>query len=743
MSEYIKNDHQRILTIIGRGGGGKTALACCLLKSLEQGILPEGFGEIKVRGIVYLSEIGSHKVSFANIYSSLLQLLPSEISERLEILYRQPKISVGEKMRQMLDIFQEDKIIVLLDNFELFVNTESENLIDGDLKEALETILRAPHHSLKFIITTRTPARDLALIEPSRHNNLHLEEGLKSPFAENVLRAMDEDGRVGFKNASNEQLGRARELTLGYPRALESLYAIVSVDRYTSIEELLAVELPDTVVENLVGEAFSRLDSTAQKVMQALATYNRPVPPAAIDYLLQQHVPGINSSPILARLVSMHFARREAGRFYLHPVDREYAFNRIPEGVIGKRIGKGARSRIWDQYSLTLRAADYFIESRKPENEWKKLDDLNAQLSEFELRVIAEDYDNAATILFDFFEYLRAWGHYQLVLDLALSIEVELKNIIFRIQALTIIGIAYLNSGKTEIAHKYYIQGLNLAQQFDHRRLESALLTNLSNVHNELGDIVKSIEYSEKSLKLSREFEDESSEAVNLGNLGVSYSDLGEFEKAITLHKQALEIATRHGNKADISITFENIGDCLLGLDNPSEAINNYEKSIQIATELNFIETQCYARWGLSQAYLMESELEKALSFISEAKTYNAPRILHNIFTLQGIIHLRLNNVAESRKSFEIAVIRSNEIISATPNYYDAIDAKSLALCGIGLIVDKQYLISAKDCFLNSRKITNAAGIVKRVMRLFNELSICDSEGLLAEIRPIAEGKMI
>ena len=42
------------------------------------------------------------------------------------------------------------------------------------------------------------------------------------------------------------------------PRALESLYAIISVDRYTSIEELLAVELPETVVENLVEEAFSR-----------------------------------------------------------------------------------------------------------------------------------------------------------------------------------------------------------------------------------------------------------------------------------------------------------------------------------------------------------------------------------------------------------------------------------------------------------------------------------------------------
>ena len=45
--------------------------------------------------------------------------------------------------------------------------------------------------------------------------------------------------------------------------------------------------LPDNVVKEVVGEAFSRLDPTAQRLMQALAIYRRPVTPAAVDYLLQ------------------------------------------------------------------------------------------------------------------------------------------------------------------------------------------------------------------------------------------------------------------------------------------------------------------------------------------------------------------------------------------------------------------------------------------------------------------------
>ena len=140
-------------------------------------------------------------------------------------------------------------------------------------------------------------------------------------------------------------LNKAREKTRGYPRALEALYAILSVDRYTTLEELLELSLPDEVVQKLVGEAFNRLDPSAQKVMQALAVYNRPVSPAAIDYLLQPHLPSIDSALVLNRLVNMHFARREAGRYYLHPADKEYAFSIIPEKDLTTKTDKGTAKR--------------------------------------------------------------------------------------------------------------------------------------------------------------------------------------------------------------------------------------------------------------------------------------------------------------------------------------------------------------------------------------------------------------
>ena len=57
--------------------------------------------------------------------------------------------------------------------------------------------------------------------------------------------------RPGMSNLYSESasapdalLNKAREKTRGYPRALEALYAILSVDRYTTLEELLEISLP-------------------------------------------------------------------------------------------------------------------------------------------------------------------------------------------------------------------------------------------------------------------------------------------------------------------------------------------------------------------------------------------------------------------------------------------------------------------------------------------------------------------
>ena len=140
------------------------------------------------------------------------------------------------------------------------------------------------------LLTSQVLPEHLLTIQPGRHAQLDLEEGLSSPYAENLLRELDSSGKIGLKTAPDDLLDTAREQTHGYPRALEALFGILASDRDSSLEDLLAETkslLPENVVEVLVSEAFSRLDREGQQVLQALAIYGSPVPSTAIDYLLQ------------------------------------------------------------------------------------------------------------------------------------------------------------------------------------------------------------------------------------------------------------------------------------------------------------------------------------------------------------------------------------------------------------------------------------------------------------------------
>ncbi len=85
------------MTVVGRGGVGKTAMVCRLLKALESGGLPDNLGEMKIDGIVYLSESGSHRVNFPNIFADLSKLLPTETAEQTGCALQRPESLRGEQ----------------------------------------------------------------------------------------------------------------------------------------------------------------------------------------------------------------------------------------------------------------------------------------------------------------------------------------------------------------------------------------------------------------------------------------------------------------------------------------------------------------------------------------------------------------------------------------------------------------------------------------------------------------------
>ena len=740
IANCLGNPGLRITTVVGRGGIGKTALVCQLLKALELGRLPDELGELTVDGIVYLSAVGAHPINFPNLFTGLCELLPDEAAGRLRQRYQDPLEAPTKLMLALLEEFYNERSVVLMDNFEEVVDTGTGAITDHALDEALRALLAAPPHGVKVVITTRVAPRELLLTQPAAQHRFNLDEGLASPHAENVLRAMDPYGSLGLKNAPADLLTRARDRTRGYPRALEALAAILAADRDTTPSELLTetARVPDNVVDALVGEAFNRLDSLAQLVIQALAVYPGPVPPVAVDYLLQPYRATIDAAPVLTRLVNMQLVRCDVGRYYLHQVDRDYALHRIP---LGEPTDQSGNRTPFTRHAMWRRGADYFKQTRAPRETWKTVDDLAPQLAEFELRYQTQDYDTAASVLLDIgHDYLMRWGHCRLTLNLHQRLHGHLIDPWINAAHLNTLGSCYYRLGQINTAIEHHQQALTIARDIGDRQGEAAQLGNLGSCYYRLGQINTAIEHYQQALAIARDIGARQSEATQLGNLGNCYSHLGQINTAIEHHQQALTIARDIDARQSEATQLGNLGNCYSHLGQTDAAVEHYQLAIQIADEIGHAQTQFEVRTSLAEVYLLASDLDLCCTTAKDATAYNYPLSRAQLHLLLGIAQLRQSAHFEARQSFTTAVEHVDRLLQTCGEYYFGVECKGLALCGLALAGQPDQLTKAIDLLSKARAITTAPGLVSRTLRLLDAIAVNSTAGHLQAARSAAQG---
>jgi tetratricopeptide (TPR) repeat protein len=444
-------------------------------------------------------------------------------------------------------------------------------------------VLTAPAHTVTVIATTRVTPTVLLAVEPARQRQLPLDKGLGSPDAQNVLRELDDDGRLGLRDAPDDLLDDLRRHTRGFPRALEAVKAILDGDPILTPHDLLdrTRDLPeDRVVQVLVGDAYELLDGPGKQVMQALAVYPAPVSAVGVDFLLRPVNPTTDAASILARLVRRQLVRFHNGLYHLHPVDRDYARGQLPAG------GPGDAPAAFTLTGLQARAADYYTQIRTPRESWRSLDDVRPQLAEFELRCDTGDYDAAATVLQDIdFDYLQVWGHYRTLIGLHQRIDGRVTNPVLNAAHLANLGYCHAGLGEYRQAINLHTQALAIARDLGHRRLEGTALDGLGGCHYRLGEYRQAIGLHTRALAIARDFGDRRLEGNALGNLGNCHSRLGEYRQAIDLRTQALAIFREIGDRQGESKQLGNLGNCRSSLGEYGQAIELHNQALAIARD--------------------------------------------------------------------------------------------------------------------------------------------------------------
>ena len=621
LARYVTDQGIRLATVTGRGGIGKTAMVCRLLKGLEAGRIPDVEGDlakVAVGGIVYLSRNGMHKVEYPTLVADLLRLLPAAEAERLERIYQDPQHSPGEMMLALLEAFPAgDPVVVLLDNLESVMDAERETLTEQALHQALAAVLTAPEHAVTVIATTRVTPAGLLKIEPARQRQLRLDEGLGSPDAQIVLRELDDDARLGLRDAPDDLLDGLRRHTRGFPRALEAVKAILDGDATLTPRDLLdrTRYLPeDQVVQVLVGEAYDLLDTPAQQVMQALAVYPAPVSAVGVDFLLRPVSPTTDAASILTRLVRRQLVRFQDGHYHLHPVDRDYALSHLPAG------SPGDTAAAFTLAGLQARAGDYYAEIRTLRESWRSLEDVRPQLAEFELRCDTGDYDTAATVLDDIdFDYLLVWGHYRTLAELHGRIHGRITDPALNATHLGSLGLCRFSLGEYERAIDLHTQALAIARDTGDRQGEGVHLGNLGNCHTSLGEYERAIDLYTQALAIARDTGNRRGEGIRLGNLGNCHGSLGEYERAIDLHTQALAIARDIGDRQGEGAWLGSLGNCHGSLGEYERAIDLCTQALAIFRDTGDRQGEGTALGNLGLCHTSLGEYERAIDLCTQA----------------------------------------------------------------------------------------------------------------------------
>jgi len=330
LRESLENDNIRIISIVGRGGIGKTGLVSKVFSDIEN------TEKSTVDGIVYMST-RTKGINLEKIIFSIACVISQSNGNKIKDIWLDNKLDKHEKISMFLSQIQPQNLLLLLDNMEDLLDGEGE-LMDPDLDIFFEVCMQQKN-SLNIVITAREPLAIFKRKEFLKFNlNQFLQDGLPEKDAIAMLYDLDPNDEFGIKSAPIKKLIKLVRLVHGLPRALEVIVSILANDPFIDFDDLLNnknLYSNDQFVDELVRENYKRLDLESRRLMEALSVFNTPVPIVAVDFVIEPFLPGLDTKKILKHLINSHAITYDkvTKKVYLHPIDRDYIYNLLPDGL--------------------------------------------------------------------------------------------------------------------------------------------------------------------------------------------------------------------------------------------------------------------------------------------------------------------------------------------------------------------------------------------------------------------------
>jgi predicted ATPase len=153
-------------------------------------------------------------------------------------------------------------------------------------------------------------------------------------------------------------------------------------------------------------------------------------------------------------------------------------------------------------------------------------------------------------------------------------------------RALNHLAISAYYRGDYAAANRLYQEGLDICHHLGDRRAVSQALTNLGNVANAIGDYSVARARYEESLAIKREFGIPRDIATALMGLGNVAENEGDLAASLAYHVECLSLCRQSGDRQRTAWTLVNLGNVTFKLGDMGRARGYYVESLAIAADL-------------------------------------------------------------------------------------------------------------------------------------------------------------
>jgi hypothetical protein len=171
-----------------------------------------------------------------------------------------------------------------------------------------------------------------------------------------------------------------------------------------------------------------------------------------------------------------------------------------------------------------------------------------------------------------------------------------------------------------------------------------------------------------------------------LASLANRYAELGQTRRAIELYEEALTIYREIGERYGEALVLANVGLAFADLGRWNTAVERLRVAAQIGEAIGNAQALAAALTYLASTLLQAGNLSPAAKTVEAARNHPYPQSQAWIALVDGIIRLRLGDGSAARQAFAEAVGRADQRLDSSPQDYDALDTKALALAGLTLI---------------------------------------------------------